>query len=278
MLRPLVVGVAAALVGSLLVLSAQTSPRAHRGPPQREAPVKQAAVQASNGPQPARRLVTRAAMTTAKRFAAQRSGTIGFAVLEQGGRVRGWHDNRVFYSASVAKAMLAVARLRQDAEPSASEIAVLAAMITASDNDAADTVLGWVGVAGLDEVAERARMRDFVANGYWANARLTPADQARFFARIDELVPRARRALLRRLLASVTDAQRWGIAAVAERHRGARVFFKGGWREGMTHQIALVEWRKRRVGIAVMTEGGPSMDYDIGTIEGIAARLLSRPA
>lgn len=277
MLRALALGVVAALVGSLLLLAAQTSPRAHRGPDGHAAPAP-VAKQVANGPQPRRRLVTRAAMLSARRFAAQRSGTIGFAVREQGGGIRGWRADRAFYSASVSKAMLAVARLRQRAAVTAGEIAVLEAMITASDNDAADTVLGWVGLAGLDDVARRAGMRDFDSGGYWANARITPADQVRLFAGIDGLVPASRRALLRRLLSSVIASQRWGVATAAERHAGARVFFKGGWREGMTHQVALLEWRDRRAAIAVMTEGGPSMGYDIGTIEGIAARLLSRPA
>lgn len=278
MLRSLVLGVSAALVGSLLVLSAPTSPRAHRGPHVGEAAAKPVARKAAEAEPRVRRLVTHAAMRSAKRFAAQRSGTIGFAVLEEGGRVRGSNFDRVFYSASVTKAMLAVARLRQEAEPSAWEVAALEAMVASSDNDAADTVLGVVGVAGLDEVAQRAGMRAFDSGGYWANARITPADQVRLFARIDELVPASRRSLLRDLLSSVVDSQRWGIAAVAGRHRGARVYFKGGWREGMTHQVALVEWRGRRAALAVMTSGGPSMTYDIGTIEGIAGRLLSRPA
>lgn len=276
MLRSLALGVTAALVGSLLVLSAPTSPRAHRGPQvvRHVAAAKPVSPKAAAAEPRVRRLVTRRAMGSAKRFAAQRSGTIGFAVLEEGGRVRGSHYDRVFYSASVTKAMLAVAALRR----SSAGADVLEAMLTTSDNDAADTVLGWVGITGLDDVARRAHMRDFVSNGYWANAHVTPADQARFFLRIDELVPASRRHLLRRMLSSVVSYQRWGIPAVAARHEGARVLFKGGWREGMTHQVALVEWRGRRVALAVMTSGGPSMSYDIATIAGIAGRLLARPA
>jgi hypothetical protein len=67
--------------------------------------------------------------------------------------------------------------------------------------------------------------------------------------------------------------QRWGIAPVARRER-MKIFFKGGWRTGITHQVALLERRDRRLALAVLTSGSPSIAYGEETIERIARRIL----
>ena len=53
-----------------------------------------------------------------------------------------------------------------------------------------------------------------------------------------------------------------------------KVFFKGGWRNGITHQVALLERGGRRLALAVLTSGSPSMAYAEETIERIASRVL----
>jgi Beta-lactamase enzyme family len=146
-------------------------------------------------------------------------------------------------------------------------------MITVSDNDAAGAVYRRVGAAGLYAVAHVAGMRRFRDVGWWASARLTAADQARFFLRIDRLVPAAHRRFARSLLSSIVTSQRWGIPPIAQRH-GLKAFFKGGWRTAITHQVALLEKGDRRIALAVFTSGEPSMGYGEQTIAGIAARVL----
>jgi hypothetical protein len=69
--------------------------------------------------------------------------------------------------------------------------------------------------------------------------------------------------------------QRWGIAPVAE-ERGFHVMFKGGWRIGIFHQVALLERDGRRIAVAVLTSG-TDHGYGRETQAGIAARVLARP-
>jgi hypothetical protein len=221
------------------------------------------------------RLVARGGIAQAQHWARGRAGTVAFAVAE-GKRIRGVHVDRRFPSASVVKAMLALAVLRaaRNRALTDGERALLRPMITASDNDAASAVYRWVGAAALYRVAHAARMTRFADVGNWADAQITAADQARLFLRIDRLAPRRHRGYLRRLLASIVSWQRWGIAPVAEA-RGFHVMFKGGWRIAIAHQAALLERDGGRIALAVLTSGTEDA-YGRETESGIAARVLSQ--
>jgi hypothetical protein len=223
------------------------------------------------------RMVAPGGIEEAQRFARRRGGTIGFAVAVSGRRIRGAGLDHRFYSASVVKAMLALAVVR--AAPrralTADERALLGPMITVSDNDAASTVYARVGRDALLRIARAAGMTRFDVGFNWADALLTARDQARLFLRIDRLAPRRHRAYLRGLLGSIVAWQRWGIAPVAEQ-RGFHVMFKGGWRIGIFHQVALLERDGRRIALAVLTSG-TEHGYGRETQAGIAARVLARP-
>ena len=223
----------------------------------------------------AQALTTGSGIAAAVRYARARSGTVAFAVLDGHGRLRGLRRTLRFPSASVVKAMLMVAVLRRvgDGHLRDDEAELLRRMITVSDNDAASTIYARVGGAGLRSVARAAGAKRFADVGNWADAQLTAADQARFFLHIDRLVPAAHRRYARRLLSSIVGWQRWGIPPVAMAHR-MKVFFKGGWRTGIVHQVALLERGGRRIALAVLTSGEPSMAYGEQTIEGIARRVL----
>ena len=192
-------------------------------------------------PAGARSLVDRGGVTAAKRWAAGREGRVAFAVVDERGRVRGYRAAEHFQSASLSKAMLLVAALRaaRGRDLRRGEPWHLRSMVTLSDNDAAWWVYRRVGgQPAMLEVARAARMRQFVEVGWWSDEEVTAADQARFFARIDRLVPREHRDYARELLSSVIAYQRWGIPTAVHRD-GTRVFFKGGWRKDVVHQGAL---------------------------------------
>ena len=259
----------AALLFTLLAAGAAEAPPRAAGA-QLRAPV---AVAAKPIVEP--RLVARGGIEEAQRWARRRAGTVSFAVAGTG-RIRGVAIHRRYPSASVVKAMLALAltRAARDRALTASERALIRPMIVVSDNDAASTIYARVGAARMYDIARDAGMANFAIGGNWADAQLTAHDQARLFLRIDRLTPRRHRGYLRGLLAGITPSQRWGIAPVAE-ERDFKIMFKGGWRIAIFHQVALLERDGKRVALAILTR---SADHGYGreTQSGIAARVLAR--
>jgi beta-lactamase class A len=229
-----------------------------------------------------------AAVRRAQRFAAALDD-VSFAVVDRSLGLRGYDYNRQFSSASVSKVLLLAAELRRlDREglPLRSETkALLEPMVTYSDNRAADVVYDQVGDEGLEEVAERAGMTAFEPTpGFWGGDRITAADMARFFYRLDANLPGPHRAYAKRLLARIAPVERWGIPQAIG--HGWSVWFKGGWRPSggehnsgpVSHQAALLEHRHgERVALAVLTDEVPWGGGGFETIEGVARRLLSSP-
>jgi Beta-lactamase enzyme family len=218
-------------------------------------------------------------MDAARAWAAQRTGDVSFAVRTQR-RGWSWRAATPYRSASIVKAMLLVAYLRRHdvrrRALRAEERALLDPMIRLSDNNAADAISVRVGLPGLSALARRVGMRHFFPYPSWGGSTVTAVDQARFFIRVDRLVPRRHRRYALGLLRGVVPAQRWGIAAAVP--KGWRIAFKGGWGRGVTrevnHQAALLTNGGLRVSIAVMTADNPSHGYGTATQQGVAARLL----
>jgi hypothetical protein len=219
-------------------------------------------------------------VVAAARYASGRRGIVSFAV-RTGSRTYGWHARRIFPSASVLKAMLLVAYLRQGTVRhralSSSERALLAPMIRRSDNAAATAVLRRVGPGRLRALARRAGMRHFTpVSGVWGNSRIDAEDQARYFYEIDGLIPPRHRRYGMGLLAHITPSQRWGIGRL-HLPRGWRLYFKGGWGSGtgrVDHQVALLVHGRTRVSLAILTEADGTHAYGKETLRGVAARLL----
>jgi hypothetical protein len=192
--------------------------------------------------------------------------------------LEGLAANRRAPSASVVKAMLLAAYLRHHRYVPPGIKAILAPMIRVSDNVAAEAMYRIVGAAGLRDVGRAAHMRRLLTGVPLFDTGITAADQVRFFWRLDRVIPRRHLAYAESLLRSVVPVQSWGIPAAA-RPRGWRVFFKGGWRNSLTHQSALLvrtAHPRVKIAISVLTTGSPSMGYAEQTIAGITRRLLHR--
>jgi Beta-lactamase enzyme family len=212
-------------------------------------------------------------------YAHTRAGEVSFAVRTEQ-RQWGWRVTRTVPSASVLKAMLLVAYLDdprvRDRPLRASDRRLIDPMIQRSDNEAATSVLEFVGPSEVDAVARRAGMREFsLDDTVWGLSRIDAADQARFFLHVDREVVARHRAAAMHLLATVIPAQRWGIGRI--RLPGWQVYFKGGWGAGtgeVEHQVVLLRHGAVRVSLAVLITDSPSHEYAKQTLQGLFARLL----
>ncbi|HWF52158.1 MAG TPA: hypothetical protein VG294_16070 [Solirubrobacteraceae bacterium] len=215
-------------------------------------------------------------------YLATRGGRTAFAVVDTEGRMSGLHIHWTFPTASVVKAMLLVAYLRRlDAmgrrtvDPGSNSF--LYPMIHISDNNAATKTWSIVGDSGLYAIAKAAGMTDFSVSGFWLTARLSPADQAHYFFEMDSLIPREFVGYARFLLSTIEPSQSWGIPVIA-RPLGYQTYFKDGSEPTnlgqLVHQVDRLEGHGRTFSIAVMTDGDPTMQYGIDTIQGVAAALL----
>jgi hypothetical protein len=105
---------------------------------------------------------------------------------------------------------------------------------------------------------------------------VTARDQVRLFFRIRRLVPERHRKYALGLLRRIVSYERWGIPR--GRPAGWVPYFKGGWFNDddgwRVHQAALLQNGGRRISIAVLTRGNPSLGYGAATIAGLTARLL----
>jgi hypothetical protein len=201
-------------------------------------------------------------------------------VIDERGRTHGFRRTVQYSSASLVKAMLLVSYLNRKAVRRRAlrpgERRLLGPMIRLSDNDAASAIYERVGVDGLNRLAHRAGMRRFAANPVWGGCQVTARDQARFFARLRGLLPKLHRKYAMGLLRRIVSYERWGIPPGAP--RGWTLFFKGGWFRDddgwRVHQAALLRKGKRRLSIAVLTRGSPTLEYGAATITGVTSRLL----
>jgi hypothetical protein len=219
---------AATLCCALLATTAIGAPQRHRSQSTSVAGRWTAAAGSAVAvPARPRRFPSAAAIKRAIAYLRSRDCDSAMAVVDTRGTLRGYRANVTFTSASVVKAMLLVQYLRSHSHLTTAERQTLSLMITQSDNDAAYRIFAVVGNSGLERLATLAGMRHFGVGGNVLYSRITAADQARFFYRLDELVPRARRSFARYLLSHIVTSQTWGVAQAA-RPRW-HVFFKNGW-------------------------------------------------
>ena len=219
------------------------------------------------------------AVAAAREWISGRDGDVAFAVVDTNGEpAGGYREHEPFQLASLSKAIMLVASLRDDPTPDAATEATLTRMITESDNGAAYTVFGQVGAKGMRAVAKAAGMQDYEQGSGWVDTRSSAWDQARLFSQLEALVPAAGRSLARRLLSSVVPIQRWGIPAAAG-PEGWTSYFKGGWL-GMDNKLmvqgAWLEKGKKTWALAVMSDENPTRSYGWDTEKGVTGLLLGQ--
>lgn len=222
-------------------------------------------------------------VAAAQRFAESRGGRVGWAIIDHRGLpVAGWRMHDTFQSASVFKAMLAVCYLNdpgvRDRALSARERSRLRAMITRSDDPAANATYGLVRQSCLYRLARNVGMRGFRTESHWGRTQITPYGTANLFFRLDRRIVARHRIEAMRWFRGVVPGQRWGLAQTVP--AGMAISFKGGFAYsfGGGHTISqgalLSAPNGHRLGIAVLTNHSPTVTYGHATLEGIGDRLL----
>jgi Beta-lactamase enzyme family len=213
-------------------------------------------------------------------YAANRSGSISFAVVGPGGRMYGYRRDAGVPSASVIKVMFMTAYLRhpsvRDRRLHDSDRQMLGPMIKRSDNAAASRIANFLGPDPINRLAADAHMRDFNYTRPWGESIISARDQARFMFQLERYIPKRHEDYARYLLGHIVKSQRWGIAKL--NRPNWKLFFKGGWGSGTgwaDHQVAFLERGPKRIALAIMIMHSPSHEYGKETLRGVADRLLN---
>jgi hypothetical protein len=214
----------------------------------------------------------------------------GVAVYLPGrGRMYAWNGFEPFPMASVAKVVIALAFLdglsAAGAEPSPEEVALLRAMLTASDNDAADALFRRIGGADGAKAFLDAHLVagiSFVPGSLaWGDGTASAVALAQLLDLLNDeafLTP-GQRLLVKALMAEVVDGQRWGMsAAFPAGERGPVYGIKNGWFPGengwWVASVALsVDPAVEPAVVVALSHGPASLDEAIAEIERLAARI-----
>jgi hypothetical protein len=231
-----------------------------------------------------------AALTTAlTAYAATVQAQFAVAVLDhRTGLSYTYGGDVAVRTASVVKLdILAAVVLRaQDAgrELTATEQSLAAAMIRASDNDAAST-LWWSigGTSGLAQVEARLGLTQTVpgTGEYWGATTTTVADRIRLLDTIaDPTGPlAAHRDYILGLMSTVEADQDWGVSAAAT---GNSVALKNGWiglDDGWTvNSVGRITGAGTDITIAILSQEQPSYADGVASVEQIATIAQSQLA
>ena len=194
------------------------------------------------------------------------------------------NEGHRFDSASVVKATILAALLRWHQETkrplSAREQRLATLMITQSDNDAATALWNEVGLARLQHFLDLAKMTETRLNreGYWGLTQITARDERallRLLTSSNSVLSASSRKYQLGLMARVIPAQRWGVPAGAPRY--VTVYVKNGWlplSDGWhINSIGAFIGHGRDYMMVVLSDGNPTMDYGVTTVEAVATAV-----
>jgi hypothetical protein len=157
-------------------------------------------------------------------------------------------------------------------------------MITQSDNDAATDLWDEVGITSMQAFLTRAGMTHTELNYAWGLTQLTAQDELTLLHVLtvpNKVLSPSSRSYALYLMANVISSQRWGVPAGAP--ASVKVSLKNGWLPqpgpGAWHVNSIGAFFPKKAGygyqIVVLTDGNPTEQYGIDTIED-AARVINR--
>jgi hypothetical protein len=194
-----------------------------------------------------------------------------------------YRESRHFDSASAVKATILAALLRkahaEDRALTGTERHLAWRMITESDNDAATALWDDVGRYRLSRFLRLAGMRQTILgpSGYWGLTRITAHDELillRHLLQPNPVLTKAARRYELHLMARVIPAQRWGVPAGAP--EDFTVHVKNGWAPlppvpgWFVNSIGCLTRADRNYSVVVLTQGNPTMEYGVATVEDVA--------
>jgi beta-lactamase class A len=162
---------------------------------------------------------------------------------------------------------------------SGEEIGVAQGMIEASDNgDATDLWNDEGGAPAVTGFDAEAGMTQTTPNVAWGLTTTTPRDQIKLLRLVmlpNHLLSTASRVFAYELMRNVIPSEHWGVSGGVP--AGAIVALKNGWLPfGVgwhVNSIGQITGFGRRYLLAVMTDGDPTEDYGIASIERISAAV-----
>jgi beta-lactamase class A len=193
---------------------------------------------------------------------------------------------RHFDSASIVKAIILGALLRWHQETgkplSAWEKEQATLMITESDNGAATNLWDEVGMSRLQRFLNLAKMSEtqLGRNGYWGLTQVTSHDEMLLLELLtlpNSVLSSSSRSYELGLMSKVISSQRWGTPAGAP--SDVTVHVKNGWLPDGSgwhiNSIGAFTGKNKNYLMAVLTDGSPTEQYGIDTVEA-AARVVHR--
>ena len=137
-------------------------------------------------------------ISAARAYAEPRTGVVSFAAIGTDGQLIGHRADTPVAAASVLKVMFLVAYLRQpevrDRALRQADRDLLEPMIRRSANQQATDIADLLGPGPIQQLAERAGMRDFAYTRPWGLSRTSARDQARFMLDLGQHLPDRHRA------------------------------------------------------------------------------------
>jgi beta-lactamase class A len=220
--------------------------------------------------------------------------TVGYALYDRDGKLlANFNENSENYGASITKSMILVAYLNQVGAGSleSSAKSSLTQMIENSDNNAANDIYSLLDspTGQINDVAQKAGMNGFKINTsdpvyVLGQSQITANDFAKFFSKLDALLPPSKKDFALNLLANVQPK-----AGLLQANLPGIIYSKEGWKaepdktnpfgvEGapyVVNQAAQFSSGNTKYGIAVTVAGTDNESSGENIVKNVVSALVS---